>query len=110
MAAPQAEGAQRAIGVAGTAGGLLPGGCGAPAWDAPRPVPLARWDADAHAGAAGGARFGAFLPAADLFDAAAFGVSRRAPDLTLPWEAAGNAAAACLPSMPSRPMLRQRPP
>jgi hypothetical protein len=91
----QAEGAQRAIGVAGTAGGLLPSGCGAPAWDAPRPVPLTRWDADARAGAAGGARFGAFLPAADLFDAAASGISRQAPAAGRQLSSWGAGACSC---------------
>ena len=41
--------------------------------DAPKPVPLERWDVD---GSNTGARFGAFVEGADLFDAAAFSISR----------------------------------
>ncbi len=69
------------MGLAGTAGGLLPSGCGAPAWDAPRPVPKERWDVEDCMLASDGARearFGAFVDAADLFDAAAFNISRSA--------------------------------
>lgn len=50
--------------------------------DAPRAVPLARWDVDDFATekAAGsarlGTRFGAFVDEAELFDAAAFNISR----------------------------------
>ena len=45
---------------------------GSLALDAPKPVPLERWDL----GQAGGARFGAFIDNADQFDAAAFSISR----------------------------------
>lgn len=42
-------------------------------------VPLERWDVDGFAarlGTALGTRFGGFVPGADLFDSAAFGISR----------------------------------
>lgn len=41
--------------------------------DAPRVVPLQRWDVN---GMTSGARFGSFVEGADLFDAAAFSISR----------------------------------
>ncbi len=50
--------------------------------DAPRVVPLGRWDADQYLSAAARevakleTRFGAFIAGAELFDAAAFNVSR----------------------------------
>ena len=48
--------------------------------DGCRAVPLERWDADAYRSGANRleTRFGAFLSAADSFDAAAFSVSRQA--------------------------------
>ena len=39
-------------------------------------APFSRWDAEAAAGRVLEARFGAFLPGVDLFDAAAFGISQ----------------------------------
>ena len=76
----QVEDFQRpAIALSSAAGGLLPVGCGGAAWDAPRAVPLERWDVDGMAKAEGGAhdaRFGAFVDAAQLFDASAFNTSR----------------------------------
>ena len=41
--------------------------------DAPRAVPIHRWDLDSLSGAA---RFGSFVEGADSFDAAAFSMSR----------------------------------
>ena len=41
--------------------------------DAPRVVPVHRWDVD---GATTAARFGSFIENADMFDAAAFNISR----------------------------------
>lgn len=41
--------------------------------DAPRVVPLERWDVD---GSATGARFGSFVEGAEVFDASAFSISR----------------------------------
>ena len=51
--------------------------------DGCRVVPLERWDADAYRSGANRLeiRFGAFVAAADVFDAAASGVSRQATDL-----------------------------
>ena len=69
-------GSERAGPVIGitAAGSLLPtnasiGTCR----DAPRVVPLHRWDVNESATAA---RFGSFVEGADLFDAAAFSISR----------------------------------
>ena len=50
--------------------------------DAPKPVPLERWDVD---GGSTGARFGAFVEDADLFDAAAFSISWLVPSLHQEW-------------------------
>jgi hypothetical protein len=41
--------------------------------DAPRVVPLERWDVD---GTVTDARFGSFVTGADMFDASAFSISR----------------------------------
>jgi acyl transferase domain-containing protein len=47
--------------------------------DAVQPVPLERWDVEMLQRASGSgpeARFGAFIASADLFDSAAFNISR----------------------------------
>lgn len=46
--------------------------------DAPKPVPLERWDTDFGTS---NARFGGFVCGAEQFDAAAFGVSRHPPQM-----------------------------
>ncbi len=48
--------------------------------DGCRPVPLERWDVDSYRSGANKleTRFGAFVAAADCFDAAAFSISRQA--------------------------------
>ena len=55
---------------------------GNPCNDAPKPVPLERWDVD---GGGTGARFGAFVKGADLYDAAAFSISWLVPLLHPEW-------------------------
>ena len=67
------------IGITAIAGLLPTTAEGNTTADAPRPVPLERWDMEeVQRGAGSGleARFGAFVADADLFDAAAFNISR----------------------------------
>ena len=69
-------GNQRVVAVAAMAS-MLPVMLGG---DGCRPVPLERWDVDSYRSGANKleTRFGAFVTAADSFDAAVFSISRRA--------------------------------
>ena len=60
--------------------------------DGCRVVPLERWDADTYRSGANKleTRFGAFVSAADSFDAVAFSLSRHATDLQRHPDAAGS--------------------
>ena len=70
------------VGIVALAGALPSPPAGIAAADAPRAVPLERWDVDDVQRAspvALEARFGAFVRDADLFDAAAFNITRCRP-------------------------------
>ena len=65
------------VGIAAIAGRLPQPAAGVCSGDAPRRVPLARWETDTGLSrAATEARFGSFVAGAELFDADTFGVSR----------------------------------
>ena len=71
--------AAAAVGVTAVAGLLPSAAPGLPGCDAPRLVPLERWDVDdVQRGSPVPleARFGAFVDGADAFDGAIFGISR----------------------------------
>jgi len=70
---------QPAVGITAIAAVLPTPAAGLPEIDAPRPVPLERWDIEdvqRSSPVAMEARFGAFVKNADLFDGAAFLISR----------------------------------
>ena len=75
----QSEADAPLVGITAMAGTLPTGAEGMPTADAVRPVSLGRWDvedAQRASGSAPEARFGAFICDADLFDGAAFHISR----------------------------------